>query len=92
MKWGFGERELCGFIDSFSQREPRFTAAAPRFNGAAYWNPSANGSDTGKRRALNVGQQQHVWSQPTAGGCGDENGTTILRLDTAQANRWSLMQ
>lgn len=67
MKWGFGERELCGLIDSFSQREPRFTAAAPRFNGAAYWNPSANGSDTGKRRALNVGQQQHVWSQPTAG-------------------------
>lgn len=61
MKWGFGQRELCGFVNSFSRREPRFTAAAaaPRFNGAAYWNPSANGTDddNGKKRqgALNFG-------------------------------------
>jgi len=41
MKQGFGERELRVFAVSLSHREPRLSAAAPRFKGTAQWNPSA---------------------------------------------------
>lgn len=89
MKWGFGQRELCGFVDSFSHREPRFTAAAaaPRFNGAAYWNPSANGTDddNGKKRqgALNFGRSSSNMKTRASGHCVNKNRRTMLHFDKA---------